>query len=553
MAEFDIQVLKDGRWVTDAVRASELDARALARTYLKNKRCPGARVVDKNEKVIFAELQEGEAAEKPVRIVPIDTAQPYCTTARDFFGLESRITLNRLFREYLEQVTLTPIEVLHNHRELERLFDRDSLLLSSVSHVAKLQAKQNDISVKDRQKELNELIDQITEQAKDARKTKLPKLTEKFSDILRAVRKVEGNTPEYWAMVVLTRELVGIRNWIGKLELLCKLVEAETDEKTVLLLDTVIADVLGANVMQELLGWQPSLGSAIISMIDMADGIFDTEKSDAQEMAARLQVFFADDILPASRRVLIDRALKHLKSSAPLYKSEPSKEMAEYQKVLARLMVPGGILSGASAADAITSRSSQFMKQGGATGRRNAIKATVKVLPDPARGAMYLSELTKTEFADDHLTDIVTELDIVFSARVIDELCRRASSPKDRMITATGAFSAAASSALPDDVKNKVTEHIDGVLERYLIDENIIDKLDNKEVSLRDRAVRLVKFCSAGVLPEGKALALARKRVVKILKQPGFDAHFIEGITEPKVAEKTLRDFHKLLIAGGFA
>ncbi len=91
------------------------------------------------------------------------------------------------------------------------------------------------------------------------------------------------------------------------------------------------------------------------------------------------------------------------------------------------------------------------------------------------------------------------------------------------------------------------------MLERYLLDENIIDRLDSPGTHLRDRAVRLVKFCGAGVLPEGKALKLARKRIIKLLRQPDFDAHFIEGIEDPGVAERAIRDFHKLLVQGGLA
>lgn len=100
---------------------------------------------------------------------------------------------------------------------------------------------------------------------------------------------------------------------------------------------------------------------------------------------------------------------------------------------------------------------------------------------------MYLAELTKTTIADDHLADILKELDVVFSARVIDELCRRSMSPKDRMVASTGAFMATTSTALPDDVKQQVTTHIDGVLERYLVDESIIDRLDNPDPTLETR------------------------------------------------------------------
>jgi len=555
---FDIQIFKNNRWATEAIREREIDARAIAKKFLSDKKCAGARVVANRikhdgsieEKVIF----EGTQSVKDSQLLKISTVEHikiYCEKPRDFFSLESRIIFNRVFRSYLESVTLTPTEVLHNHKEIQRLADRDNLMFSATSHVAQLQSSGGAQGTKKRHKQIVEIVDQITAQAERAASLKLPTLSKNLSETLSAVSSIKGDTPEYLAMVVLSRALQRIPNWTEKLDKLCILVNSEKERKAVLLLDTVIADLLGTNLVQELLGWQRSLGSAIISMIDLSEGIYDTEQSDAKQTTERLNFLMKKNILPASRRVLIDRALRQLKSSAPLYKADPSKEMEEYQRVMARLLVPGGILSGAEGAEAITLRGTQFVKEGGATGKRAVINATVKSLPDPARGVMYLAELTKTTIADDHLGDIIKELDVVFSARVIDELCRRSMSPKDRMVTATGAFMAT-SSALPDDVKQQVTTHIDGVLERYLIDESIIDRLDSPDAHIRDRAVRLVKFCGAGVLPEGKALKLARKRVVSLLRQPNFDAHFVDGLNGT-VSDKALRDFHKLLIQGGLA
>ncbi|NQW00929.1 MAG: hypothetical protein HQ483_14590, partial [Rhodospirillales bacterium] len=286
-------------------------------------------------------------------------------------------------------------------------------------------------------------------------------------------------------------------------------------------------------------------------MLDLADGTLELDKSEAAEMVTQLNQLFSNGALPVSRQTIIERALRQLKSKAPLYQADPAKEMQEYQLVLARLLQPGAIIAGSQAVEALTERSTQFVVQGGVSGRKAAINATYKALPDPARGVMYLAELSKTGFAADHMQDIIDQLDSVFSVRVIDDLCRRSRSRKDRMVSATGAFNVLESSTLPDAVKRKITEHIDGVLERYLVDEDIINKLDRPEDHIRDRAVRLVKFCGAGVLPEGRALALARQRVIKMLRQQHFDVRFIEGIDEPERAEKVLRDFHKLLVQAG--
>ncbi len=555
---YEIQILKDDRWVTEAIRNWEGDAKEHAEKLLSNKAIGGVRIVledpngfESGDQIVFEQKVEG-GGEKPVKIRTIESQPPVCSAPRDFFGLESRSIMNFMFRDYLERVILTPTEVLHSARELDRLGDQPMLLPSAVENIARLQVRKTGQDLRDRKNEIFASIEQITAQAERAASLKLPKISKTFSRVLRKVAENTEDTPEYLAMVVLARDLGGRRNWVAKLERLLELAAQEKpNSRGLLLLDTVIADVLGANVVQELMGWQPSLGSAIIGMIDLAQGTFETDQSDHEELASTLNRLMQAGQLPASTSVLVDRAIRHLKSPHPLHRTEPQKELEEYRRILAKLLVPGGILSGAKAAEALTMRSARFVEAGGATGRRTAINATLKALPDPARGVMYLSELSNTEIAEEHLSDIVKQLDHVFGARVIDELCRRSLSPKDRMVTATGAYSAAKASALPDELKDRVAVHIDEVLERYLLDENIIERLDNPDAILRDRAVRLVKFCGAGVLPEGKALTLARKRIIQLLRQPNFETKFVEDIADPAAAEKVLRDFYKLLKKAG--
>jgi hypothetical protein len=144
------------------------------------------------------------------------------------------------------------------------------------------------------------------------------------------------------------------------------------------------------------------------------------------------------------------------------------------------------------------------------------------------------------------------QFDLVLAARRLTELCLPALPAKERMQRATLAHRAMGASPYPANLKTKVAGHIDSVLERYLVEEKIIEKLDHQDSPLHDRAVRLVQFCAAGVLPEGKAMSRARSRILDLLRQPNFDAHFVEGITDPAAAQKALRDFHQLLIKAGF-
>lgn len=552
--------MKNGRWVTESARDKEADARQLAEKLLSNKACAGARVVRNwtnrdgtmTESVLFEKTQTVRN-DGPVRINPIEGCPPRCEKSRDYFGLESRMTINRIFRSYLEQVFVTPTELLHSAKEMARLRDKDNLMTSAVDMVATLQTKGTELPTRQRRDELFAAFDQIFAQARRADGSKLPKIAGRFSDYLAKVGGTSSEAPEYLAMVALSRELLGMRSWAAKLDRLCKLAETEVTPQGGLLIDTVIADVLGTNAAQDILGWQPSLGSAIIAMLDLADGAFNAEKSEAREIAEQLNTLFGQGRLPGSRHVMIDRAIRQLKSTSPLSRNNPAKEMEEYQRVLFRLLSPKGLLAGADAAEALTMRGARFVEEGGATGRRAAMQGVFNALPDRSLGLMYLADLSRSSYGTSQMADIATLATTILNLRQLGEITERGFSMKDRMQRGGKAFTALAGSALPEAVRKQLTGHIDGLLERFVVDEKVVERLDNPESALRDRAMRLVQFCASGVLPNGRALALARKRVVSLLRQPGFDSHFVEGIADPAEAQKFLRDFHLLLLKAGFA
>ncbi|TAN60433.1 MAG: hypothetical protein EPN20_13695, partial [Magnetospirillum sp.] len=362
----------------------------------------------------------------------------------------------------------------------------------------------------------------------------------------------EHEDRDYLAMVVLSRDLINVRNWVGKLERLCTLAVEDSDPHALEMLDGVIADVLGSNVVQDVLGWQPGLGAAIIAMFDLADGKMPPVKSDAGESAEVLNRLFAEKKLPISRNVLLDRAHRQIRSPNPLYRNEAGKELDEFKRLIGRTLGPAGLVCGSETADALTARYTRMVEQGGAAGRKAAIDGVFRAMPDRATGLVYLCELAGGSFAAEHMPDILETLELVFMCRNIGDLCQRTLPPKERMLRATNAHRVAVASVFPPEMKTRLADFIDTILERYLIDEQIVEKLDHQDSPLRDRAVRLVQFCAAGVLPEGKAMTRARQRILMLLRQPNFDAHFIDGFTDPLRAQKALRDFHQLLVKAGF-
>ena len=559
-ANFEVQVQRDGRWVMHSIQDAEAEARTLATRLFADKKCEGVRVV-RNWMRADGRMVENELScetrtikdDGPIRPNQIDVAPPPCTQPEEFLGLNSRMTINRLLRSYLDKTFLTPTEIMHSGRELKRLQDKDTLLPSAIDRVAFLQTREGSKDSKPRRDEIFKNVETMAKRARNTDSLALPKIQGRFSEALHAIDTAAiAEERDYLALVVLSRDLVNLRNWAGKLEKLCELAADEPDAEALSLLDGVIADVLGSNVVQDILGFQSGLGQAIISMVDLADGCFKTDKSELCDAAQQLNQLFAGRKLPASRLCLLDRAHRQLRSTNPLYRNDPTKENDEFKRVIARMVTGGRFLSGPETAEALTTRFLMSHEQGGATGRRAAIAAVFRLLPDRALGILYVCEMAKTEFFEEHQADLAEQLDLVFRARALADLCLRTLPPKERMMRATLAHRAMAESPYPAELKARILDHLDTVLDAYVVQEQIIEKLDQPEAALRDRALRLVQFCASGVLPEGKALSRARARILTLLRHPNFDAHFIDGISDPQVAQQQLRSFHGLLAKAGF-
>jgi hypothetical protein len=215
------------------------------------------------------------------------------------------------------------------------------------------------------------------------------------------------------------------------------------------------------------------------------------------------------------------------------------------------VLTPSGLLSGPDTADVLTLRYARIVEQGGKTGRRAAIKGVFHAMPDLAYGTIYLCDLGRGDVARDHLDDIEALLAPVLAAPDLRSFCERGLEPHSLLARATTAYHAAKNSPISSDIKAAVTEHIDRLLERFVVGEAIIDKLSGADGHLRERAERLVRFCQSGLLPRGKALKAAQARVLALLKQSDFPARFVDGIDDPHAAERALRDFFVLLKGSG--
>ena len=563
---FEIHVCREGRWQIESVATSQPDAEADAKKALTRQGVSAVKVVRETasgsttrESVVF-EASRSTSESSKLFVADIDEA-PTCDTAADLYGIEARQTLNRLFRAYLDKNGVTATEVMHEFRELRRLLDADNLVMSGIGKVSTLQAKgRDDVDSADRRDALFKILDEITVRARGAAERKLPAIrTEGFEPVLaKIVGDADEQECDFLLRVAVARELVQQRSYFGKLAQSVDWIEPCEDARGRALMDTYISDTLtNAETLQDLLGAQDSLGTALASLVDLAQGVFEAEAdgkpADSPEaIGNRLSALLSGDGLPDARTVLIDRVRRQLLGSGPLGRGDPDQEPELFNGLLDRLMPEDELVGGSRMAEALTHRQSHLINKGGVRGLKEAATRMLPVLGDPVRKAAYLIDLSQSPLAESIGDEIGLQLEGLFvQPESVRQIVRDSRPPNKKMQAVTAVYHKVNDSALDGVLKKRIVNRLDELLARYITEDKILDKVDDPNRPLHVRAFMLLAMCSPDMLPEGQASKLAREIVVKHLRRKNFEDELVAEVP-PAEKDRVLRDFHVQLHRCGF-
>lgn len=563
---YEVKVQQEGRWTVDRVTESEAIALTRAQELVSAARHEAVRVEKERVRtdgsfgkptVVFE--QSCSLRDPQVTISHIDDA-PDCESLEDLYGIDARLTMWKVLRKYFEKVALTPSEVLHNYGALARLMDNDPPVYpAAVDRVATIQAKRADTDPRERRDQLFAWCDMVASRAREAEREKpLHKLkTKNFRRLMDAALEEGGPARrDHLVRCTIARDLYLRRNFLEKLEVLLTAVPMAETREELGILDGFIADVLGsATVIQELLGSRANLCAALIALVDLLEGKEeDNPPRDTPDVVRVLRGLFAEGRLPGGTTVLIDRVRTQVAGRQPLSRNDPSREGEAFSRLTGRLMQAKGIIGGSDMAEALTHRCGLQFQEGGDAGRRKSVTAMLNLIRDPVQRIRYLLTIAETATGAAARDDILLTLRGI-TAGAVDVhsfVHPRVSMPK-KLMTISDLQRALMSSTLPADARKELFDRLDDLLADYVEREGFLARIDDPELQLRERATRLIKFCSSGILIEGKALQIARKRIAGYLRQPNFVEHLTEGCTSPTEAEAIVRDFYRQLAEAGFA
>lgn len=561
--QFEVQVYKTDHWVLSAVFPTEDEARKHGSSLLSSARAEGIRIIKDwtrpDGRHVETEIHtEFRTVTKAMTIAPVDEAPRVCTALPDYYAPDSRMMMARILRNYTERLVVTPTEILHNHGELKRLLDKDSLVPTAVGRIAALQAEKAGMDSRARRDEIYDAVNRMTERARlAAQRRDLPEIG--AGGFAEAIQRLDGDDAEeraFLGKVVLSRDLVQMRNWFAKLDFLGELVQEDggAEGEPLALLDGAMADVLvSPSVAQDLLGLQSGLGEALCNLIDLSRGRLDPGDRGEDDRALRVSELLAFHDLEETRRALIDLVRRQIKGTLPLQRRDPAAERDAFDTVLVRTSTPQGVVGGGGMAEALVQRYMRFLEAGGATGRRQAIVEVTDRFDDGKDRLRFLIALTDSETGRQHRQDIGKQLaDLTTGPGAVARFVKAGRPIKENLEALTALYGEVLASTLPDPLRTEVADALDGLLVGYIVNNKVVERLDNPSDLLRHRANRLMQLCAPGTLQSRKALAIVRQRVVTHLRQPNFEHAYVADIADPILQQKALRDFYKLLGQAGF-
>lgn len=563
-ASFEVQVYREGRWAISEVLPSEETARRKAQELLLQKTCAGVRIVKETkfsetntrESEIFKQMKEVEDDED-FTITAVEEA-PLCEQVTDFYQTAARNTMARIFSKYLEKHEMTPLELLHSHKNLKRMLNLDSMVPSAVDKIASLHTRATGGDVRKRKDVIYQAVDRIAARAREADAKQLPELKNSTLDELLAnidAKFADTEERAYMANVAFVRTSVNWQGWLGKMAQLLPMAKTQKDERARAMIDEMMADIFVAKtVIKDVIGVSKHLGDAVMRMLDLIEGKCKPTKFAAEDLLELLNALFVADLLPRSKAVLFERIERDLGSPVRLTNAEdPSADKAFFEDLLKRAISDRGVLGGHCMAFGLTERWARLNNLGGAGGVRKAMEGVRDKLTSGKQKFLFLLAMFDPNADAESRGAIEAQIrNLAATLNTVQKIAPEARTEKARLQEAAAIQRLVLDSKLHAALRDPIAAKFDEIVSDYIIAAGVIQRLDDARLPFRERATRLVTFCASGVLTTGRATTIARDTVVSYLRRKDFIAEYTADLAEPAEKEKAIKEFYTLLARTGF-
>jgi hypothetical protein len=275
---------------------------------------------------IFHKTNAARTGARSAGVRRLDADFPACETVADLARRPAAHLLAIVLRDFLLQLRITALELLHYPSHLAKLQAAHALFQAAINEIARNEAN-GAATMAERVRHLERLFDQAAQEGRAAMAERgLPTLADgnMAAAVSALAARCAGDALRGRAFFVLARRLQPMPTYLEKLAFACDNAERGDDAASAPL-DEYIAGCLDIpNVLMEVLGPRENLAAALAALAELAAGrlVADT----GNPALGRLNRLIAAGRLPLTAEAVWQRIVQDIDGHAPLSRKDPGRE-----------------------------------------------------------------------------------------------------------------------------------------------------------------------------------------------------------------------------------
>ena len=264
-----------------------------------------------------------------------------CTNYLDAYCYDSRMTISQMMRNYLNEQTIIPSELLHNFTLLRDLSFDGKIVANAAAKLARTQVARTGGDVDLRKQLLLSILGDVISASENA--SQYEALYQKFQTMglsnfaSLVIAEQPGEHHDRIFSYIISRELKNSRDWEKKVVALCKLSETEMSGISIQILDEFIAETVNSvSAIKALIGAAFDLGSALHSLALTYHGLL-TDKSLTTPALKHVNSFILLYKPPLTRAAISGVMAKSLLGNTFLTKQGRADDRISFQRIVTTL------------------------------------------------------------------------------------------------------------------------------------------------------------------------------------------------------------------------
>ena len=459
-----------------------------------------------------------------------------CKKVGDFYLPAARALIGSLCRNFLDQMALTPTELLFSSRNHTRLEGAGNLLREVVERAGSMQARAAGEPSPNRIRDLNALLDQLRAATRDI-EAKEPAIGLKAGGFLQAVAAIRAGTPPDAVVAkvgrMLTDYLANARTWSEKLERMIAVGQEAKGSPEMGFVDSMLSEMIVSGAAQDsLFSRRINLENKIEDLIELYKAAYPTRRKEpATQLAGDINTLMKSAEMPETKTAIETAIIQQIAGPGPMSSPELMMELKSTYGLLQRLRFGDKVIGGRRALEFIDKRMGKLLNEetiadyvrgGGTVADRLVSLLEIYAVTFGPSNKKTVEGLIQRYFADDSLER---------------RLLTGEGSTPHKLKLLTGLHRAIVSAPLATQDKQAYAVKVVRMQTNFLTQSKFFAQIDKQNLSSGRKCAQLVQMCVDGHFIPGDNLEKAKTLVKHYLGRPDFKDKYFEGISPSKRQE----------------